>query len=365
MLLIIKRKTIILICIILLVIILSSIIFKNTSIKKVFTDTTYNTIIQNNMIVRNNSILSKDIDNIKKLYRLDTKYGIWAYEHEINKMKYLHNWSEKQGIKFISIISNPIIKWHKNNGDKITLSLTVSTEYKYVYNDNKNEMNTFRIGTYHLMDIEKINEQWLISKDWYNDPFADILSLKDEKIDDIREIITNQQKKQVELNNRRIKAIEYADRFVGAADNGVNNYEYNKKYRNYNHLGGDCANFASQALHEGGEFKKTYSWNYIKEGTKSWVNAQAFKDYMIYSGRGRVLDYGDYNKVLKSSYKLLPGDFIAYQKKGKVVHISLVTGIDSKGYRLVNCHNTDRYRVPWDLGFSASKVRYWFVRMNY
>ena len=51
---------------------------------------------------------------------------------------------------------------------------------------------------------------------------------------------------------------------------------------------------------------------------------------MISSGRASLIAYGNYEKVYKASYKLLPGDFVAYEKKGKVTHISVVTGADSK-----------------------------------
>lgn len=359
------RKKILIIVIICLIILCSIICLRNEEIKTVFKHEDYENIIDDNMIIRNSSILSKNEDEIKGLYDLEKKYGIWAYEHEINKMKYLHKWSEKQGIKFISIKAIPIINWTKEYEEKTTLNLTASTEYKYVYNDDTENINTFRIGTYHEMDIQKQDDKWIIIKDWYDDPFADVLSITEENIDNIRDIILEEKNKNFVLSQRRKQTIEYADKYIGAADDGSNNYEYNSDYKNYNSLGGDCANFASQALHEGGSFERTYSWNYIKEGTKSWVNAQGFKDYMAYSGRGEVIAHGDYNKILQSSYQLLPGDIVAYEKKGKVVHVSMVTGIDSKGYRLVNCHNTDRYRVPWDLGFSASQIKYWFIRVNY
>ena len=55
--------------------------------------------------------------------------------------------------------------------------------------------------------------------------------------------------------------------------------------------GGDCANFASQILHEGAGFKKNSVWNYAgKDGTKAWLNAQGFKNYLISSGRASYID---------------------------------------------------------------------------
>jgi len=211
------------------------------------------------------------------------------------------------------------------------------------------------------------NDRWLISKEWYNDPFADSLKLDNIKVDSIREYILSQGPRDFSnIGERRQNAVEYAHRYCGAASEEKYGFQYNKKYRNYNSQGGDCANFASQILYEGGKFKKTYSWNYDKKGaTRAWLNAQGFKDYMISSGRASLIAYGSYEKVYKASYKLLPGDFVAYEKKGKVTHISVVTGADSKGYALVTCHNTDRNDVPWDLGWSNSNIRFWLVRVHY
>ena len=81
--------------------------------------------------------------------------------------------------------------------------------------------------------------------------------------------------------------------------------------------------------------KKIHAWNYDKNGaTGIWLNADGFKRYMIYSGRASVIAYGSYDKVYKASYKLLPGDFVAYEKKNDITHISVVTGADSRGYSL-------------------------------
>ena len=56
------------------------------------------------------------------------------------------------------------------------------------------------------------------------------------------------------LNERRVAAVEYAKMYCGSATEPEFEFKYNKKYRNFNPEGGDCANFASQILHEGGKF---------------------------------------------------------------------------------------------------------------
>jgi hypothetical protein len=252
-----------------------------------------------------------------------------------------------------------------NPSGSCTVNFLMSTEYWYIYNDAPGVVNVMRIGTYHEMDIEPHEDGWLITREWYTDPFADSLDLEKLKTDDIlAKILSHGPRDFPDMNERRTAALEYADKYVGAADSGENNYSYNTEFKNYNNVGGDCANFVSQVLLAGG-FKKTGSWNYQKDGSQAWLKSAYLKDFMLHSGRGSLIKSGSYSDVLSLSYELLPGDIVAYYKKGKVVHVSVVTGADSKGYALVNCHNTDRYRVPWDLGWSNSGIRFYFIRVNY
>lgn len=314
---------------------------------------------------RNETILGDDSTGLKRFYNTSTRYGLWAYEHQMKRTEYLHRWADKQGIRFTDINSDISISSLKNYRDGYRSYFLCSTSYDYVYIDEPQKSNRFRIGTYHSIDVIPAENSWVITREWYTDPFADSLDLNDIKKEEFKQFILESKPRDFsDLNIRRVKATEYADRYCGAAS-PTGEYSYNKKYRNYNPLGGDCANFASQVLHEGGGFRKTHTWNYGKDGSQAWLNAHAFKGYLLYSGRASVIAYGSYEKVFKASFKLLPGDIVAYEKKGKVKHVSVVTGADSKGYPLVNCHNTDRYKVPWDLGWSDSGIRFWLLRVHY
>lgn len=316
---------------------------------------------------RNKAILSGDLKLIQSLYNMDTKYGTWAYEYEKRKMDYINNWAEKQGVKFTDIRPTVIIKRIKGSNDSFSIYLLASTEYKYIYENQPGVENISKIGTYHNLQLMSKNGSWVISKEWYKDPFANSLDLGNIKANSIKEYILSQNARDFStLDSKRIKAIYYAEEFCGAASIPKHDYKYNKKYRNYNPQGGDCANFASQILFESGKFKKNSAWSYDKNGaTGSWLNADGFKKHMIYSGRASVIAYGSYDKVYKASYKLLPGDFVAYEKKRDITHISVVTGADSKGYSLVTCHNSDRNKVPWDLGWSDKNIKFWLVRVHY
>ena len=323
--------------------------------------------VENIFIKKSKSILTQDLDSICSLYNTDTKYGRWAYEYEERKVKYINNWAKKQGVKFIDITPKIIFKSSKISDKISSFYILCNTEYKYIYEDEPKKVNSSFIGTYHSLQLTKNNNEWIITKEWYTDPFADSLKLENIKLDTIKDYIKSQQTRDFSnINERRKKAVEYAMEYCGSASNNKNDFKYNKKYRDFNCEGGDCANFASQILHEGGNFKKNIIWNYDKgSATGPWINADKFNNYMLYSGRAYVLSKGSYEKVYKSSFKLLPGDFIAYEKKGDITHISVVTGADSKGYPLVTCHNTDRNNVPWDLGWSNKDIKFWLVRVNY
>lgn len=316
---------------------------------------------------RNKALANGDLEFIESIYDKNTKYGTWAFQYEERKMKYIHNWGEKQGVKFIDITPQIVIRSIRGNADKYSVSLMCATEYKYVYEDSPDIVNTSRIGTSHLVQIANKDGVWIITKEWYKDPFADSLNLDNLKVDSMKQYMLAQTSRDFSsINQRRLKAVEYADQYCGTASEEQYGFKYNRKYRDYNPQGGDCANFASQILFEGAKFKKNFAWNYDGSGaTRAWLNADGFKDYMIYSGRASVIAAGSYDKVYKASYKLLPGDFVAYEKKGDITHISVVTGADSKGYPLVSCHNTDRNRVPWDLGWSDKSIKFWLVRVHY
>ncbi len=321
------------------------------SINKLFTD-------------KDSCILNKDIAELKRFYN-NNKFSNWAYESEVRKINYLNNWSEKQGIKFKDINSNIIInKVKEKNIGVYNVICTISTKFTYNYLNDLGKDNVFSLGTTHYLDLKKEGDNLIILKEWYTDPFADSLDLKKLNVSNVKEFILSQTYPQYTQNNRLEKAINYAHLFCGATIDD-RHFGYNPNYKNFNSQGGDCANFASQILYEGG-FKKNSIWNYSNgEGTKAWINAQGFKNYMINSGRANYIANGSYNKIYKDAYKLRPGDFVAYEKKGKITHISTVTGLDSKGYPLVTCHNTDRLLVPYDLGWSNANIKFHLIHVNY
>lgn len=327
----------------------------------------YQLLLENLFDYRNKAILEQNEEILKELYDIEKKTGLWAYEHEVEKMKYLKNWSSKQGVTFNEIKTEVKIRKVKEKEDDLYgIICNVATDYSYSYENEKDVKNIFRIGTEHYLNVKIKDNQYIITKEWYTDPFADSLNLENIKSDDIRSYILSQQKPDIQLTQEQEKAIDYAHRYCGVSTEDEYEFKFNKEYKNFNPDGGDCANFASQIMYESGRFKKNSIWNYDnRNGTKAWVNAQGFKNYILNSGRGSLISKGSYEETYKESYNLRPGDFVAYEKGGRITHVSTVTGVDSKGYPLVTCHNTDRLLVPWDLGWSNKAIRFHLIRVHY
>ncbi|MGL4773632.1 MAG: amidase domain-containing protein [Clostridium sp.] len=316
---------------------------------------------------RNQSVMSGDGEKLKEFYDFKINVSKWAYESEWKKTEYLRNWGEKQAIEFTNIDSIiHIRKIKERSGGIYGIMCDVATTFSYTYVDSPETINNFRLGTNHYLNIRRDGDKFTITKEWYTDPFADSLDLNKLKSDEMREYFLSKKAPDLNPNKRLQSALNYAHTYCGVSENAEFTFKYNPKYKNFNPDGGDCANFASQILHEGGGFKKNPVWNCDgKSATKSWVNAQGFKNYMVGSGRASYIAQGKYKEIYKVCYNMRPGDFVAYEKKGKIVHISTVTGLDSKGYPLVTCHNTDRLLVPFDLGWSNEEIRFHLVHVHY
>lgn len=327
----------------------------------------FNEVLKNIFISRNKSILNNDLKELKSFYDTSKKSSLYAYYGEEKKIKYLNNWSKKQGAIFNDIKSKIEIKKIEKKEDNLyKIICAVSSDFTYYYLNDPLKSNIFTLGTYHYLNLKKDGNKYIITKEWYTDPFLDSLDLNNIKSEEIKSYILNRKNPNYTPDHRTKKAIDYAHTYCGKASKSKIGFDYNKNYTNFNPQGGDCANFASQILFEGGGFKKNKEWNYIDgEGTKAWINAGAFKNYMVKSGRASCLAKGKYSEVYKEAYNLRPGDFIAYEKNGRITHISTVTGLDSKGYPLVTCHNTDRLLVPFDLGWSNENIVFHLVDVYY
>jgi hypothetical protein len=339
---------------------------------------------------RSAALVSGDTSVLNQFFDVSQKYGQWALEHETKRVQYLKQWSSQRGIKFTNIESTVRIKkiYPKHNG--VRMALEESYKFDYIYpQDEDASTNSFGVGIRHTVDLIKKDDKYLIYTDWYTDCFEDALSgfsgnTQSNTSYNSEESSLNEDYYVFEVNfnhhYNREQAVQYADKYCGAAWGSGNDFKYNKKYTDYNGIGGDCTNFASQVLGDkeagglmqDGGWHFSYSKNGNGAGSRAWVNADGFKDYLLYSGKGTVIKRGNFKELTTPTpeypngmvSRLDVGDLVCYAKKEDIDHFAVVTGFDRHGYPLVNSHTTDRYHVPWDLGWGDTRIKFYLIHIR-
>jgi len=346
---------------------------------------------------RNKVFITGDMSILKEFFDTNQRTSLWALEHEVKRVKYLRHWAQERGIEFTNIHSEIRVKRNSSRGGKYVMALEESYRFDYAYSDEPSIINSFGVGIRHGVSMIKKNNKWIIFNDWYTDCFEDAIAGFTGTIPENTASTSDLGNKKPIKNNiprtavignsiayrgyNREKAVEYADKYCGAAWGSGNNYKYNKLYRDFNGIGGDCTNFVSQVLgdkKEGGGLHFSGGWHceYNKyggsQGSRAWVNADGLRDYLIYSGKGSLIKKGTFKELAYGNqYNATPavdrlqlGDLIAYQKKNDIDHFGVVTARDSKGYPLINSHTTDRYHVPWDLGWGDKWIKFHLIHIN-
>lgn len=311
--------------------------------------------------------------SLSTYYDTDSKGGRHALAMQNNRATYLHEWAAKREMAITESQSRLRIRGIKFRGEQVKLTLGHSQKITYAYHDNPLIKQWFGLGTWHVMTLVKKDHRWMVSKEWFLDPLEE----NPKKIPAGRPTLPPSPRSTIS-NQRydRDRAVAYADKYAGLAWGAGNEGKYNGKYKNYNHLGGDCTNFASQVLgdpKEGGGLNMRSPWryHYNSGGTRTWVQTDAFKQFLLHSGYGQRIASGYYEDLVKSTdkhphsamWELASGDLIAHVMHNDVDHFSIVTGFDDHGYPLVNSHTADRYRAPFDLGWD-NQTQYLLIHIK-
>lgn len=317
---------------------------------------------------RDGVLLHPQAEIINKYY-LPEKSSQMALQHERSRAEYVNSWAEKRTLKLTSSASGIRIIRQSIIGDTAKVSLVQSHKVGYLYlSDVMMPEQIFGVGTRHFLTLKKDGGSWKIAREWYLDP----LDEDPRKIAEGAENRVSSPKAKMEpvdgSKYKRKRAVQYANKYAGAAWGAGNKHHYNKKYLDYTGKGGDCTNFASQVIgdqEEGGGLPISGGWRYFANsgGTKTWVHTDSFSNFLIRSGYGKLIAKGDYQHIVTPSQarpegavsELQPGDLIGYiLHHNDIDHFSIVVGFDDHGYPLVNSHTADRYRVPFDLGWDRS-----------
>jgi len=308
-------------------------------------------------------------------YDTTSKLGRWALSHEQTKLNYIQSWANKRGVRFTEATSSIRIPWSRVKKDTAEFIVYETLQLGYVY-PNDLAVDRFGIGARHWMKLVLKDGKWFTRQDFYTDGLFDDVMAPDPTPADGNAFIEPIEKSASIQNDPpgifdREGAARYADKYAGLAWGAGSDHKYNPRYRDLNDKGGDCTNFVSQCLgdKEEGKIPMDNTWYYRYDleggsGSLAWVQAPAFAQWLLHSGRSQRIARGTFPEMNQPSDKfsrgavreLQKGDVIGYEEKGHIEHFAIVVGTDSKGYPLVNAHTVDRYHCPWDMGCDKTTV---------
>lgn len=150
----------------------------------------------------------------------------------------------------------------------------------------------------------------------------------------------------------RAAAVAYAQKWA---------FGRNPRYYDFEEIGGDCTNFASQCLYAGVgvmNFTPTFGWYYIDVNNRApaWTSVEYFYDFLTRKARspGPFAEETDLNA-------LLPGDFIQLNFKGESFgHTPVVVRIGNPATpenTLIAAHSYDADNRPLST-YTYQNIRY-------
>ena len=150
----------------------------------------------------------------------------------------------------------------------------------------------------------------------------------------------------------RQAAVEYARKWA---------HKRNPDYYNYDNLGGDCTNFASQCVFAGAgamNYTPTFGWYYrsTNNRTASWTGVEYFYNFL--TGNSKVIGdgAGPFGEDVTAD-KIEIGDIIQLGRAtGDFYHSPVVVGF-SNGVPLIAAHSYDTYGTPIN-SFTFELIRY-------
>lgn len=304
---------------------------------------------------------------IEEDYLPDSKTANWALHHEHGKIRYMQQWAKNREVRFVE--SKPTIKVQKvkSSPDKARFYVAQSLALGYVY-PNDETVNQFGVGTRHIIELRRQGDKWLIALEWYTDPLGDDTEVPDvtpARVPNAPRLSGPAQglpasSAAAGKGYDREGAVRYADQYCGIAWGCGNENRYNPRFKDFNGVGGDCTNYVSQVLREGGGLKVPII-----------TRVDSLAGHLQYTGLANLVRRGEFNALWKEAKSqsegfaawVTLGDLVAYQEKGKLEHFGVVTGFDSAGYPLINSHSADRFHVPFDLGWDRKTV-YWLFHIR-
>ena len=140
-----------------------------------------------------------------------------------------------------------------------------------------------------------------------------------------------------EIGYRRDAALRYAQQWA---------FKRNPRYLDFEHLGGDCTNYASQCIYAGSgvmNYTPVMGWYYnsASDRTPSWSGVQYLYNFLV-----KNKSVGPYGAETSQS-GVQPGDIVQLGNQNGFYHSPVIVAIDN-GRIYVAAHSFDTYMRPLD-----------------
>ena len=230
-----------------------------------------------------------------------------------------------------------------DNSVNVRLKEWIFYDYDDLSDDRVN-CDTSGFGTDHSLVLLHTQKGYIISEDTYDE--SDVTGMRSVFYtvpEDMEPALDNEVNSLNAYGNYTYspdRAAEYADTYW---------LNYNPAYSDYNSVGGDCANFVSQAIEAGGmPMDENWFWRSYSDRSSSWTYVPDQRKY--FAAKGKLIDNPDQSQVKK-------GNPVWYLNSSgtRYSHAAICVGTNSAGTPIVDAHNSDRYHVHWQLG----GTKYW------
>lgn len=265
-------------------------------------------------------------------------------------------------------IENDLMNYLKTNKLNYTMHSPELSQYLFDQLENQSDENLKKLSNYE--DILAYAAEYLFREAIPNDELEvkDITEVPDLTLKEIKEDVEKQTREATENREEAKKNIIDLpdDKMIQGraliSNNHTANYaytfalDYNREYNNYNNKGGDCTNFASQALRANGlkdgktGYPTNYNWSSTRTNTGrkdsvAWISAEYFRLYWQMNGRSVTRHTSKASATKAASV----GDILNYanKKSGRSWHNVVVTG-KSNNTLYVSQHTSDKRHANWN-----------------
>ena len=193
-----------------------------------------------------------------------------------------------------------------------------------------------RSGNWKIASVEDTDQNF----DWMQEEVEYSLQAENENADALRVISEDGEQEMMAASAARsysynvANAIAYADRYC---------INYNSAYNSYKGRGGDCANFVSQCLYNGG-FPQDSTWY---KHSVAWINVMK-----------QIAHFKQYGSFMNANNgNLLAGNPIYFDWNGDSTydHATICVGRNNSGTAILDSHTKDLYHATWN-NWSFSKA---------